>query len=86
MSPLINRHTKGPLLISSLRPSSSFFYDYYELLMKLLVLPAALEGGYHQDGAQHGGHERHHDEHRHPGILAAQFCVCIERERNKSIK
>lgn len=44
--------------------------------MKLgvVTLPAAFEGGYHQDGAQHGGDEGDYDEHRYPGILRAQLC------------
>lgn len=53
-----------------------------------LNLPAAFEGGDHQDGAQHGGDERDDDQHRHPGILAAQFCIQVDSAGafNKEIK
>jgi hypothetical protein len=38
-------------------------------------LPAAFKGGDHEDGAQHGGDKSDDDEHRDPGIFAAQFCI-----------
>lgn len=40
----------------------------------VVTLPAAFEGGYHEDGAQHGGDKGDHDQHRYPGILRAQLC------------